>query len=105
MTNTYKVVGIQIVPKTDSNNKYIVNQVAWSSIRNCRKILENLIIPVNTNFYIDKKRNNQTFSVVGIMNVQQGKNEVLFDMNISGNSKGLNKDVMQQFQDLVKTVN
>lgn len=105
MTNAYKVVGIQIVPKTDSNNKKIVNQVSWGSISNCRKIFEKLVAPVNNKFSIDKSLNNQTFSVVGIMDVRQGKNEVLFDMNVSSKSKGLSKEVMQHFQSLVRTVN
>lgn len=105
MTKAFKVVGIQIVSKSESNNKNIVNQVAWNGIRNCRKVFENLVSPVNKKRCSDKQRNNQTFSVVGVMNVQQGKNEALFDMNISGYSKGLGKDVKQQFQDLIKTVN
>lgn len=90
MTNvSYKVVGIQIAPKNKSNNKNIINQVAWNGLKNCRSLFEKLILPPNNATRIDKNQKGKKFSVVGIINVQQGMNESLIDMRISRDESGL----------------
>lgn len=106
MTNvSYKVVGIQVVPKTNSYNKNIVNLVAWSGLKNCRELFEKLILPTNNARRTEKSQKGTKFNVVGVMNVQQGINETLVEMRISGDKSGLSNNIRQQFNELVRPLN
>lgn len=105
MTKIFKLVGLQIIPKANTNSKTIQNIRGHINVSHCRVLFEKMLVPSQQNKpNLSGKVLGKTFNIVGIADVLQGEGEAIMNMKISSDDDGMSRKVMETLNGLVREV-
>ncbi|MFJ7982292.1 hypothetical protein ACIQ1D_18700 [Lysinibacillus xylanilyticus] len=105
---TFKVVGVQMIPKNRLGIMPIVQQIADKEIQHSYGLIEKLVRPVNKDFeeqlrYEDSKsKSTRKFMVIGLMDMQS-RGDVTGKI-VFNPSTCFSMNIMNELQSLVRTI-
>ncbi|MFY0520553.1 hypothetical protein ACOMCU_22390 [Lysinibacillus sp. UGB7] len=104
---TFKVVGVQMIPKDSVGKMQMVQKIADKEILQSYNLFEKLIRPVNKDFeeYLryeeSKSKSTRKFMIVGLMDLESKgdvSGRIIFNPSLF-----LSMDVMDELKSLVRT--